>query len=190
MIGSPEHEQEVNIRPTNRKLESRHNEAQFKNGSLFRLSTVEGAIKFARASTGKAGIIASMRGFHGKTFGALAVTWGSEYKQPFMPMLQGVTHVPYNNFLKLKESVNADTAAVILECVQGEGGVRVGDKDYFRQVRDLCDSRGILFAIDEVQTGFGRTDTLFAYEQFAEPDLLCVAESLAGGIPMGAVLCS
>jgi acetylornithine/LysW-gamma-L-lysine aminotransferase len=151
---------------------------------------VEGAIKFARASTGKTCIIAAMRGFHGKTFGALAATWGSEYQQPFMPMLEGVAHVPYNNFPKLKDAVNADTAAAILECVQGEGGVRVGDKDYFRQVRDLCDSRGILFIIDEVQTGFGRTGTLFACEQFAEPDLLCVAKSLAGGIPMGAVLCS
>jgi acetylornithine/LysW-gamma-L-lysine aminotransferase len=151
---------------------------------------VEGAIKFARASTGKPGIIAAMRGFHGKTFGALAATWGSEYRQPFMPMLAGVAHVPYNNFTKLKEAANPDTAAVILECVQGEGGVRVGDRDHFRQVRDLCDSRGILFIIDEVQTGFGRTGTLFACEQFAEPDLLCVAKSLAGGIPMGAVLCS
>jgi LysW-gamma-L-lysine/LysW-L-ornithine aminotransferase len=151
---------------------------------------VEGAIKFARAVSGKPRIIAAMRGFHGKTFGALAATWGPEYQQPFMPMLEGFVHVPYNNFPKLKEAANADTAAVILECVQGEGGVRVGDKDYFRQVRELCDSRGILFIIDEVQTGFGRTGTLFACEQFVEPDLLCVAKSLAGGIPMGAVLCS
>jgi [amino-group carrier protein]-gamma-(L-lysyl/L-ornithyl)-L-glutamate aminotransferase len=151
---------------------------------------VEGAIKFARASTGKTGIIAAMRGFHGKTFGALAATWGPEYQKPFEPMLQGITHVPYNNFVKLKESVNHDTAAVILEPVQGEGGVRVGDKNFFRAVRDLCDSQGILFIMDEVQTGFGRTGTLFACEQFVEPDLLCVAKSLAGGIPMGAVLCS
>jgi acetylornithine/LysW-gamma-L-lysine aminotransferase len=151
---------------------------------------VEGAIKFARASTGKTGIIAAMRGFHGKTFGALAATWGPEYQKPFVPMLQGITHVPYNNFMKLKESVNKDTAAVILEPVQGEGGVRVGDKDYFREVRDFCDSEGILLIMDEVQTGFGRTGTLFACEQFVEPDLLCVAKSLAGGIPMGAVLCS
>ena len=151
---------------------------------------VEGAIKFARASTGKTGIIAAMRGFHGKTFGALAATWGPEYQKPFEPMLAGITHIPYNNFAKLKESVTKDTAAVILEPVQGEGGVRVGDKEFFRSVRDLCDSQGILFIMDEVQTGFGRTGTLFACEQFVEPDLLCVAKSLAGGIPMGAVLCS
>jgi len=151
---------------------------------------VEGAIKFARASTGKTGIIAAMRGFHGKTFGALAATWGPEYQKPFEPMLVGITHVPYNNFAKLKESVTKDTAAVILEPVQGEGGVRVGDKGFFREVRALCDSQGVLFIMDEVQTGFGRTGTLFACEQFVEPDLLCVAKSLAGGIPMGAVLCS
>jgi acetylornithine/LysW-gamma-L-lysine aminotransferase len=151
---------------------------------------VEGAIKFARASTGKTGIIAAMRGFHGKTFGALAATWGPEYQKPFEPMLAGITHIPYNNFAKLKESVTKDTAAVILEPVQGEGGVRVGDKDFFRSVRELCDAQGILFIMDEVQTGFGRTGTLFACEQFVEPDLLCVAKSLAGGIPMGAVLCS
>jgi acetylornithine/LysW-gamma-L-lysine aminotransferase len=105
-------------------------------------------------------------------------------------MLAGITHIPYNNFPKLRESVNKDTAAVILEPVQGEGGVRVGDKEFFRAVRELCDSQGILFIMDEVQTGFGRTGTLFACEQFVEPDLLCVAKSLAGGIPMGAVLCS
>jgi acetylornithine/LysW-gamma-L-lysine aminotransferase len=151
---------------------------------------VEGAIKFARASTGKTGIIAAMRGFHGKTFGALAATWGPEYQKPFEPMLAGVTHIPYNNFAKLKEAITKDTAAVILEPVQGEGGVRVGEKSFFREVRALCDTQGILLIMDEVQTGFGRTGTLFACEQFVEPDLLCVAKSLAGGIPMGAVLCS
>ena len=151
---------------------------------------VEGALKFARASTGKGEIIAAMRGFHGKTFGALAATWGEEYQKPFMPMMPGLKHVPFNNFQKLAEAVSGETAAIILELVQGEGGVRVGDKACFQQVRELCDQRGILLILDEVQTGFGRTGTLFACEQFVEPDLLCVAKSLAGGIPMGAVLCS
>ncbi len=151
---------------------------------------VEGALKFARASTGKGEIIAAMRGFHGKTFGALAATWGEEYQKPFMPMMPGMKHVPFNNFQKLRDSVNGETAAVILEPVQGEGGVRVGDRAYFQQVRELCDQKGILLILDEVQTGFGRTGTLFACEQFVEPDMLCVAKSLAGGIPMGAVLCS
>jgi LysW-gamma-L-lysine/LysW-L-ornithine aminotransferase len=151
---------------------------------------VEGALKFARASTGKSEIIAAMRGFHGKTFGALAATWGEEYQKPFAPMMPGMKHVPYNNFQKLSEAVSEATAAVILEPVQGEGGVRVGDKAFFQQVRELCDQKGILLILDEVQTGFGRTGTLFACEQFVEPDILCAAKSLAGGIPMGAVLCS
>ncbi len=151
---------------------------------------VEGALKFARASTGRGEIIAAMRGFHGKTFGALAATWGEEYQKPFLPMMPGLKHVPFNNFQKLGEAVSGETAAIILEPVQGEGGVRVGDPAYFRQVRELCDQKKILLILDEVQTGFGRTGTLFACEQFVEPDLLCVAKSLAGGIPMGAVLCS
>ena len=151
---------------------------------------VEGALKFARASTGKQEIIAAMRGFHGKTMGALAATWGAEYQKPFMPMLSGLRHVPYNNFEKLDKAIGENTAAVLLEAVQGEGGVRVGDKEYFKKVRDVCDSKGILLIIDEVQTGFGRTGTLFACEQFATPDILCLAKSLAGGIPMGVVLCT
>ena len=151
---------------------------------------VEAALKFVRASTGKKEIIAAMRGFHGKTMGALAATWGPEYQRPFSPMLPGFAHVPFNNFEKLKAKVNEDTAAVILEIVQGEGGVRLGDKTYFQKVRKLCNDMGLLLIIDEVQTGFGRTGTMFACEQYVVPDLLCLAKSLAGGLPMGAVLCS
>ena len=149
----------------------------------------EAAIKFARTSTGRPEIIAAMRGFHGKTMGALAATWGPEYQKPFGPMLPGVKHVPYNNLTKLEAAVGDNTAAILLEVVQGEGGVRVGDKAYFQKVRKICDARGVLLIIDEVQTGFGRTGTLFACEQFVEPDMLCLAKSLAGGIPMGAVIC-
>ena len=150
----------------------------------------EAALKFARASTGKPEIIAAMRGFHGKTMGALAATWGPEYQKPFAPMLPGLKHVPYNNFDKLEAAVGEQTAAVLLEPVQGEGGVRVGDRKYFQNIRDLCDARNILLIMDEVQTGFGRTGTMFACEQFVAPDILCLAKSLAGGIPMGAVICS
>ncbi len=150
----------------------------------------EAALKFARASTGKPEIIACMRGFHGKTMGALAATWGPEYQKPFAPMMPGIKHVPFNNFEKLEAAVAEQTAAILLEPVQGEGGVRVGDLDYFQKVRDLCDTRNILLILDEVQTGFGRTGTMFACEQFVTPDLLCLAKSLAGGLPMGAVLCS
>jgi len=150
----------------------------------------EAALKFARSSTGKPEIIACMRGFHGKTMGALAATWGPEYQKPFAPMLPGVRHVPYNKFEKLEAAVGEQTAAVLLEPVQGEGGVRVGDRQFFEKVRQLCDDRNILLIMDEVQTGFGRTGTMFACEQFNVPDLLCLAKSLAGGLPMGAVLCS
>jgi len=150
----------------------------------------EAALKFARSSTGKPEIIACMRGFHGKTMGALAATWGPEYQKPFAPMLPGLKHVPFNNFEKLEAAVGEQTAAVLLEPVQGEGGVRVGDPEYFQKVRDLCDGRNILLIMDEVQTGFGRTGTMFACQQFVTPDLLCLAKSLAGGIPMGAVLCN
>jgi acetylornithine/LysW-gamma-L-lysine aminotransferase len=151
---------------------------------------VEASLKFARATTGKREIIAAMRGFHGKTMGALAATWGAEYQKPFMPMLPGLKHIPYNNFEKLTAVMDEDTAAILLEVVQGEGGVRVGNREYFQNVRGLCNARGIMLIIDEVQTGFGRTGTMFACEQFVVPDLLCLAKSLAGGIPMGAVLCS
>ena len=150
----------------------------------------EAAIKFARTSTGRPEIIAAMRGFHGKTMGALAATWGPEYQKPFAPMLPGLKHVPYNNLAKLETAVGDNTAAILLEVVQGEGGVRIGDKEYFQKVREICDARGVLLIIDEVQTGFGRTGTLFACEHFVEPDMLCLAKSLAGGIPMGAVICN
>jgi acetylornithine/LysW-gamma-L-lysine aminotransferase len=150
--------------------------------------SVEAAIKFVRATTGKAEIIAAMRGFHGKTMGALAATWGREYQKPFAPMLEGFKHVPYNNTEKLLNAVNENTAAIILEPVQGEGGVRPASKSYLQKVRRLCDQNDILLIMDEVQTGFGRTGTLFACEQYVAPDLLCLAKSMAGGIPMGAVL--
>ncbi len=150
----------------------------------------EAAIKFARASTGRPEIIAAMRGFHGKTMGALAATWGPEYQRPFEPMLPGVKHVPFNNYEKLEAATGDATAAILLEIVQGEGGVRVGDGEYFKQVRKLCDAGGILLIVDEVQTGFGRTGTMFACEQFVVPDMMSLAKSLAGGIPMGAVLCN
>ncbi|MBF0279005.1 MAG: acetylornithine/succinylornithine family transaminase [SAR324 cluster bacterium] len=151
---------------------------------------VEGALKFARASTGKQEIICCMRGFHGKTMGALAATWGPEYQKPFAPMLPGLKHVPFNKFEKLEAAVNEQTAAILLEPVQGEGGVRVAEVQYLEKIRKLCNEQNILLIMDEVQTGFGRTGTLFACEQFVSPDLLCLAKSLAGGLPMGAVLCS
>ena len=152
--------------------------------------SVEAAIKFARASTGNPEIIAAMRGYHGKTMGALSATWGPGYQKPFTPLLEGVVHIPFNKFERLEKAVTEKTGAVLLELIQGEGGVRPGIPEFFRDVRDLCDREEILLIIDEVQTGFGRTGTWFACEQYVTPDILCLAKSIAGGVPMGAVLCN
>jgi acetylornithine/LysW-gamma-L-lysine aminotransferase len=150
---------------------------------------VEAALKFARVATGRAGIVAAMRGFHGRTLGALSVTWRKAYRAPFEPLLPGVRFVPYNRLTRVEEAVDGQTAAVILEVVQGEGGVHPGDGDYLRGVQALCRARGALFIVDEVQTGFGRTGRMFALQHHGlAPDLLCLAKAMAGGLPMGAVL--
>ncbi len=150
---------------------------------------VEAALKFARISTGRIKIIAAMRGFHGRTMGALSATWNRRYREPFEPLVPGFEHVPYNNIEALAELIDNDTAAVILEVVQGEGGVHVGEGAYLQAAQRLCQERGALLIIDEVQTGFGRTGKLVAAEHFnLKPDLLCLAKSIAGGLPMGAVL--
>ena len=150
---------------------------------------VEAAFKFARFSTKSTKIIASMRGFHGRSMGALSATWNKKYRAPFTPLVPDIHHVPYNNLEKLASQIDENTAAVILEIVQGEGGVHPGDAEYFQGAQDLCRQHGALFIIDEIQTGFGRTGKMFALEHFnLQPDLLCLAKSIAGGVPMGAVL--
>jgi LysW-gamma-L-lysine/LysW-L-ornithine aminotransferase len=149
----------------------------------------EGALKFARVTTGRTGVVATMRGFHGRTMGALSTTWEKTYREPFLPLIDGVTHVPYNNADRIAEALNANTAAVIVEVVQGEGGVHPAQAGYLQSVRELCDANGSLLIIDEVQTGFGRTGFLFAHQyDGVKPDLLTVAKSIAGGMPMGAIL--
>jgi len=150
---------------------------------------VEAALKFARYSTKRTGFIAAMRGFHGRTFGSLSATWNKKYRQPFEPLVPGFSHVPYNNLEKLEAAIGDDTAAVILEVVQGEGGVHPGTTEYLQGARQLCRERGALLIIDEVQTGFGRTGKLFACNHHdLEPDILVLGKSIAAGIPMGAVL--
>ena len=149
---------------------------------------VEGALKFAKAATKRAGVVATMRGFHGKTMGALAATWGPEYREMFGPMVPGTTHVPFNKPETLDAAITAETAAFIVELVQGEGGVRPATAEFVSEALRLCRARGALFILDEVQTGFGRTGTMFALERFGVvPDLLCLAKSIAGGVPMGAI---
>jgi acetylornithine/LysW-gamma-L-lysine aminotransferase len=150
---------------------------------------IEGAIKMARLVTGRPGIIAAMRGFHGRTMGALSATWNKTYREPFEPLVPQVTHVPYNNAERLAETLDEHTAAVLLEVVQGEGGVIPAQEGYLQAVQELCRANGSLLILDEVQTGFGRTGWLFAHQQDGiQPDLLCVAKSMAGGLPMGAVV--
>lgn len=150
---------------------------------------VEGAIKFARLATGRTRIISTMRGFHGRTLGALSATWKKGYRNPFQPLVPGFEFVPYNRIEKMKEAVDAATAAVIVEAVQGEGGVNPGEANFLAGVQELCREQGALFIVDEVQTGFGRTGKMFASEHFnLDPDLMAVAKGIAGGVPMGAVL--
>jgi acetylornithine/LysW-gamma-L-lysine aminotransferase len=149
----------------------------------------EGALKIARLVTGRTGVISTMRGFHGRTMGALSATWEKAYREPFLPLLSNVTHIPYNNIEKLKETINDTIGAVIVEAVQGEGGVHPAQEGYLQAVQQLCHANGTLLIIDEVQTGFGRTGSLFAHQQDGVlPDLMTVAKSMAGGIPMGGVL--
>ena len=149
---------------------------------------VEGALKFARAATKRTRIVATMRGFHGKTMGALSATWGPEYRDLFGPLVPGFSHVPFNKPEALDAAITGETAAFIFELVQGEGGVRPATSEFARETARLCAERGALLIVDEVQTGFARTGTLFAVEQYAiAPDILCLAKSIAGGMPMGAI---
>jgi acetylornithine/LysW-gamma-L-lysine aminotransferase len=149
---------------------------------------VEGAIKFARLSTGRGGVVAAMRGFHGRTLGALSATHKPQYREPFMPLVPGFSHVPFDNIERLETAVTNQTAAVILEVVQGEGGVRLASTDYLQAARRICDERGALLIFDEVQTGYGRTGRWFACEHSGVvPDLICLGKAIAGGVPMGAI---
>ncbi|MGC9393939.1 MAG: aspartate aminotransferase family protein [Anaerolineae bacterium] len=150
---------------------------------------VEAVLKFARLTTKRTKIISTMRAFHGRTMGALSTTWNKTYRKPFEPLIPDVMFVPYGKIERMDKVLDDQTAAVILEVVQGEGGVNPGDGQYLQQVQALCQERGALFVVDEVQTGFGRTGTMFACEHYdLRPDLIAVAKSIAGGLPMGAAL--
>jgi acetylornithine/LysW-gamma-L-lysine aminotransferase len=149
---------------------------------------VEAAIKFARLSTSRPNVIATVRAFHGRTMGALSATYEPKYREPFKPLLPGFSHVPYNNLDAMKEAVNDQTAAVLIEAVQGEGGVHPASDDYLHGVREITRERGALLIVDEVQTGFARTGKWFAVEHSGvAPDLLTMGKAIAGGVPMGAV---
>jgi len=148
--------------------------------------SVECAIKLARKFSGKPEIIAMMGAFHGKTMGALSATWDKKYRESFKPLVPEFKHVPPDSLEKVREAITEKTAAVLVEPIRGEGGIRVPPNDFLPGLREICDEKGILLIFDEVQTGFGRTGKVFACEHWGVvPDILCLAKSVAGGLPLG-----
>ncbi len=149
---------------------------------------VEGALKLARKATGKKEFIAAEHAFHGRTRGALSVTHKEKYRKPFEPLAPAV-FVPYNDAGAIRTAINENTAGVILEPIQGEGGVIIPSDDYLKEVRELCDEKEVLLILDEVQTGFGRTGKWFASEHSGvRADIMTTAKAMGGGFPMGAML--
>ncbi|MEM4246059.1 MAG: aspartate aminotransferase family protein [Candidatus Bathyarchaeia archaeon] len=151
--------------------------------------SVECAIKIARKFTKKKEIVAMVGGFHGKTMGALSATWSRRYREAFQPLVPGFKHVPYGNLEKAAEALSSETAAVIVEPIQGESGVKLPPEGYLEGLRELTSKKDILLIMDEVQTGFGRTGKVFASEHWrVTPDILCAAKGIAGGLPIGVTL--
>lgn len=150
---------------------------------------VEGSLKVATLLTGRSGIVAAKRGFHGRTLGALALTWNPKYREPFQNWMMPVTHIPFNDLSAAAEAITDQTAAVMIEVVQGEGGVYLADMDYVRGLRRICNERGALLIVDEIQAGLGRTGRWFAFQHAdLEPDIIALGKGIAGGVPMGAVI--
>jgi acetylornithine/N-succinyldiaminopimelate aminotransferase len=149
----------------------------------------EAAMKLARKVTGKRGFISTKNAFHGRTMGSLSVTWKEALRKPFEPLLADVTFVDYGDVNAISQAVDAQTAAVIVEPIQGEAGVIVPPDDYLAIVRELCTERDILMIADEVQTGFGRTGRWFGCEHAAVvPDIMTLAKAMGGGFPVGAMM--
>jgi len=150
---------------------------------------IEAALKFARLHTGRTNFVTAMRGFHGRTMGAVSATYTPRYREAFQPLIPGFDFVPFNKIEKLDAAVTDNTAAVMLELVQGEGGVNPIQAEYLAAVRKLCTERGVLLVVDEIQTGFCRTGRFFASDHFdLQPDMMCVAKAMGGGMPIGATL--
>ncbi len=148
--------------------------------------SVECALKLARKATGKTEIIALMGAYHGKTMGALSVTWDKKYREPFMPLIPDIKHVSPEGSAKVREAITEKTAAIIMEPIRGEGGIRVPPDGYLQEVREICNRRGVLLIFDEVQTSFGRTGKVFGCENWGvTPDIMCLAKPFAGGLPIG-----
>jgi len=150
---------------------------------------VECALKIARKYTGKKEFIAMKRAFHGRTMGSLSATWKKKYKKNFEPLVPGFKHATFNNLDSVQDLITNNTAAIIVEPVQGEGGVYVADYDFVKGLRDIADDKDILLIFDEIQTGFGRTGKMFALEHYnITPDILCIGKGMAGGLPIGATV--
>ena len=150
---------------------------------------IEAAIKFARKFTGKKGMIAMKGSYHGKSFGALSLTFNPKYRKPFEPLVEKVSFASFGDIESLRSLIDNDTAFVILEPIQGESGIIVAPEGFLQQVRKLCDEKGILLIFDEIQAGLGRTGRLWACDHWdTAPDILCLAKGIAGGMPMGATL--
>lgn len=149
---------------------------------------VEGALKVARLLTDREGIVAVKRGFHGRTLGALSTTWNKKYREPFADWQPTVNHISAGDIDALATAITSDTAAVIVEAIQGEGGVHPMDASYLQALRAHCNATGALLIVDEIQTGFGRTGRWFAFEHSGiVPDVVTMGKGIAGGVPMGAV---
>ena len=154
----------------------------------------EGAVKLARRYghlhlKGAYEVITTTGSFHGRTLAMVSASGQSKFQQPYIPLPSGFVNVEYNNIEAIRAAINSQTCAVMLEPIQGEGGVNLPDDNYLKAVQDLCQQKGILFILDEIQTGIGRTGSFFAYEHYGvEPDIMTLAKGLASGIPIGAIL--
>ena len=156
---------------------------------------IEAAIKLVRkyakeqVHPNRFEIIAAKNSFHGRTLAAITATGQEKFQKGFEPLVPGFKHVPFNDVQAMREAITEETCAILLEPIQGEGGVRVADPNYLKEVRDLCNEQNILLILDEVQTGMGRTGKLFAHEHFGiTPDIMAIAKGLGGGVPIGAML--
>ena len=150
---------------------------------------IEAGMKFARKFTGKKGMIAMNGSYHGKSMGALSLTFNPKYGKAFQPLVDKVTFSPFGNIESLREKIDDDTAFVILEPIQGESGIHVAPDGFLQDVRKLCDDNGILLIFDEIQAGLGRTGRMWASEHWdTAPDILCIAKGIAGGVPMGVTM--
>ena len=151
--------------------------------------SVEAAIKFARKFTGKKGMIAMNGSYHGKSMGALSLTFNPKYRKMFQPLVEKTSFAKFGDIESLRSTIDEDTGFVILEPIQGESGINVAPEGFLQEVRKLCDERGILLIFDEIQTGLGRTGRMWASEYWnTSPDIMCLAKGIAGGVPMGATL--